>query len=31
VTVEALQHEVSSGVPPLVFHDRGYHRIQPAR
>lgn len=27
VTVEALWHRLFSGADPLVFHDRGYHRV----
>ncbi|ACZ30998.1 flavin reductase domain protein FMN-binding protein [Xylanimonas cellulosilytica DSM 15894] len=31
VTVEALWHRKFAGTAPLVFHDRGYHHIAPAR
>lgn len=29
VTVEAIWHDLAAGKEPLVFHDRGYHRIVP--
>jgi hypothetical protein len=27
VTVHAVDHHVADGRTPLVFHDRGYHRL----